>query len=267
MSHAAASTPAGYVRLDGARGARIVALSDCAEAVAKLMAGGTLYDVAARLRHGPVFQGRAPAYGLRLERAAGEPLHVVVRHNWHGGALARITGDRFLGAGRTDLELAASIRLRDAGVPTPRVVATVIYPAGPGFSRADVATELVTSARDLGACLEDDDLAQRQRALAATGALLDLMTAAGARHHDLNAKNVLIHAPRDDAWTAYLLDVDRVQFLPPRDASVTAGNVDRLLRSIDKRRRLLGARVTDGELAALRDRRTGASRPRPPHPN
>jgi len=258
---AASGAPAGYRRLEGPRGARIVALSGLAQPIARLLDGGTLYELAARLGHGPDFHGRAPAYGLRIDRESAQPAHVVVRHNWHGGALARLTGDRFLGSGRTALELDASVRLRDAGVPTPRVVATVTYPAGMGFSRADVATELILDSRDLASCLEDADLATRQRALAATGGLLDLLSAAGARHHDLNAKNVLIHAPSHGEWTAYVLDVDRVRFLAPHDISVTRGNVERLLRSIGKRRRLNGALVTDGELAGLRDRCIAASRP------
>lgn len=259
---ARANLPAGYVRLDGPRGVRITTLADFASPIAALLQDGvTLYEAAARSGHGPVFHGRAPAYGLRLQIGdAGRVERLVVRHNLHGGAFARITGDRFFGPGRTELELGASLRLRDAGIPTPRIAATVTYPAGLGCTRADVATELVAASQDLGAYLVDADLARRQRALAATGALLDLLAAAGARHHDLNAKNVLIQAPEAGPWKAHALDVDRVEFLSPRDGAVMDRNVDRLLRSIEKHRRLHGALVTDGELVALRDRRTGASR-------
>jgi hypothetical protein len=190
----------------------------------------------------------------------------VVRHNWHGGAFAWPTGDRFWGAGRTDIELRASERLRAAGVMTPRIVAVITYPAGAGLRRADVATELVPNARDLGAHLCDPEAAARTRAIAAAGGLLRALAAADARHHDLNVKNVLLRRSPTGELEPYVLDVDRVTFHPPRAAAVMRGNVERLLRSARKWRRLRGARVTEAELAAWQALCTAPSTPRPPNP-
>ena len=137
----------------------------------------------------------------------------------------------------------------------------VTYPAGPGFSRADVATRLVPDARDISGCLCDTDPATRKRAVAAAGALFGytgvgtlLLSEAGARHHDLNVKNVLLRHRPDAGFQPYVLDVDRVTFHEPHDPDVIRGNAERLLRSARKWRRLHGARVTDAELTAWQAR-------------
>jgi hypothetical protein len=59
------------------------------------------------------------------------------------------------------------------------------------------------------------------------------LAAAGAQHPDLNLKNVLISS-RDDGYSAYLLDVDRVAFHVPGDPMVARANLDRLLHSLRK---------------------------------
>ena len=74
--------------------------------------------------------------------------------------------------------------------------------------------------------------------------LVAALSRAGARHHDLNAKNVLI------ADQAMVLDVDRVQFgWKPQDA--LAHNLARLDRSLRKRRERLGERISDEEIALM----------------
>jgi hypothetical protein len=72
--------------------------------------------------------------------------------------------------------------------------------------------------------------------------------AIGARHADLNVKNILL---RDDAGTlnAMVLDVDRVVFDEPR--IVHDLNLERLLRSARKWQTVHGARVTKDELDEL----------------
>jgi hypothetical protein len=190
VSGGGAAPPPGYVR--GRRGvAELVARADVAAAIETALAtSGTLYDYAARHPAARAFQGRAPAYAAPLP---GGGLPVVVRHSWHGGLLAPLTGDRFLRPTRAGAELAAAVRLAESGVPTPELVAYVLYPAGPLLGRADVATREVPAARDLG-----DVLAARGAPagwLPALLALLDGLARAGARHPDLNVKNVLLAGP------------------------------------------------------------------------
>jgi hypothetical protein len=59
--------------------------------------------------------------------------------------------------------------------------------------------------------------------------LLAALTRAGAVHPDLNARNIVVAGK-----TAYVLDVDRVYFLPPDDPRVVARNRARLVRSARK---------------------------------
>lgn len=184
------------------------------------------------------------SYAIPLPRSG---IPVVVRHNRHGGLLAGLTGDRFLPPTRAPYELDVARRLADAGVPTPEVVAIAVYAAG-AFRRSDTVTREVAPARDLASALVADD-DERATALSATARLVAALSAAGARHHDLNVKNVLLEE-RDEGMRALVLDVDRVTFETPA-AVVVERNLARLLRSARKWRDRYGARVSEGELAAL----------------
>jgi hypothetical protein len=196
------------------------------------------------------FHGRATAWGATLPK--GGP-SVVVRHAWHGGLFAAFTGDRFLWPGRAPWELEASERLRAAGVPTPAVVAYVLYPAGPGFCRCDVATARLPEGADLPKAWRDAAPAQREGLLTATAALVRALGHVGAHHEDLNAKNVYV-SPEGAGWRAFALDVDRVRFLPPSDGRATALNLSRLQRSLRKHRDRHGLDITEDHLALLERR-------------
>lgn len=175
-----------------------------------LSAGTTLHTWAGRTPGARALRGRGTSYAVRL----GD-MPVVVRHSWHGGLLAPVTRDLFLAPTRAPHELAVSLRLRAAGVPTPEVVAYATYTALAGLERADVVTREIS-----GHELDSPEGAD---------ALLSAMSRAGAVHPDLNMRNVLV-----DGATAYVLDVDRVYFLPPDDPRVTERNSARLLRSARK---------------------------------
>src|SRR5690606_19534813 len=114
-------------------------------------------------------QGRATAWGAVLP---GGGIPVVVRHAQHGGLLRAITGDRFLAQGRAAHELAVSERLRAEGVPTPELVAYVVYPAGPLFSRIDVATRRLPAGDDLPSAWAAASADERNGMLDATAGLL-----------------------------------------------------------------------------------------------
>jgi lipopolysaccharide kinase (Kdo/WaaP) family protein len=243
VSHAE-GLPAGYVRFR-LRHTDVVALAECASTVRKALAGDTLYGFAAHHPARRALEGRIPVYAIPFPDDA---TRVVVRHATHGGALARFTGDLFL-TPRAPIELAASRRLHDAGVPTPQVVAYAIY-GGVLVRRADVATREVRG-RDLVAWLGDDlDAASREVVFDAVVALLAALANAGAWHPDLNAKNVLIDH-HEGALRAWVLDVDRVTFGAPHDASIVGANAQRLVRSLEKWRRTRGLRVSDEEIARV----------------
>ncbi|HET9455493.1 MAG TPA: lipopolysaccharide kinase InaA family protein [Gemmatimonadaceae bacterium] len=236
--------PPGYERLLQAH-AVAVARSDVIPALRQALTGfdgsrSTLHDCAARTHGARALRGRGTAWTMTL----GER-RVVVRHNLHGGMFAAITGDRFLAPTRAPRELEVSLALLARGVRTPEVLAYVLYPPGAVIQRADVATAEITSGRDLADVLRNDGAHARESALAATADLVASLSRAGARHHDLNAKNVLI--ARDGAW---VLDVDRVA-LGQSPADALEGNMARLARSLRKWRQRFGVEISDAEIGLV----------------
>ena len=177
---------------------------------------------------------------------------VVVRHSRHGGLLAPVTGDRFLPPTRAPHELRTALRLAEAHVPTPEVIAYATYPAGAMFRRSDVATREVVGGKDLGDVLaRAGDGEARTKALGATAELLRALERAGARHPDLNVTNVLIVATDGLPPRALVLDVDRVVFGERGDVRIGAANVRRLLRSAHKLRANGRITISDEELSRL----------------
>jgi len=242
-----ADPPAGFVRVT-AGGCVAVTLAAHEEDARRMLHEGSLYEAAARDLGARPLHGRGVAYAVVLP-ATGT--RAVVRHNRHGGMLAPLTRDLFLPPTRAPHELAIARRLRELGVPTPEVLMYGTSPAPFPFQRADVVTREIVGGRDLSTYMKSgaSDV-ERRAAWEATRALVRTMNAAGARHHDLNVKNVLL-APGADGLVAHLLDVDRVTFGAPGDPDVARGNVARLLRSARKWRDERGAVFAEEELAAL----------------
>ena len=251
--------PDGYERTE-MHGAVAVALRTQLEAVRAALQSGTLYDYAARHEEARSLSGRGIAYAVPLPGGT----RVVVRHNRHGGLLAPISRDRFFAPTRAPYELAASLRLAANDVPTPQIVAYAVYPAGPLLRRSDVASREVPDASDLATMLTGADATERKAALDASAKLIGTLSGCGARHHDLNVKNVLLArgSARATGLTAYVLDVDRVEFGRPGDSRITEGNLDRFIRSARKWREIHGARVDDSDLVRIAAvvRRIAASR-------
>jgi hypothetical protein len=250
VSEAGPSAPAGYTRLT-VRDATVVTRHDAVAGVeAALRDAPSLHGWAARVPDAQAFQGRATAWGATLPK--GGPA-VVVRHAWHGGLFAALTGDRFLWPGRGPWELEASERLRAAGVPTPAVVAYVLYPAGPGFCRCDVATARLPEGADVPQVWRDTAPPQRESIITSVAVLVRALGLVGAFHEDLNAKNIYL-AREASGWRAFALDVDRVRFLSPGDGRATTHNLARLLRSLRKHRDRQGLDISASDLALLERR-------------
>ncbi|HEY2067498.1 MAG TPA: lipopolysaccharide kinase InaA family protein [Gemmatimonadaceae bacterium] len=223
-----------------------------------MLAEGMPHQAAARDLAARPLSGRGTAYAIALPVTR---VPVVVRHNRHGGLLASLRSDLFLPPTRAPHELRVALQLADAGVRTPSILMYAIERVGPLLRRADVVTREVTESRDLAAYMSPDgDERSRAEAWAATRELLRSLRDAGARHHDLNVKNVLL--ARDTVGGplhAWVLDVDRVELGRPGDRSAHAANVARLLRSARKWRDERGAEFDEEEL----DDREGTP-PQPP---
>jgi len=211
------------------------------------MAGGSLHGWAASQPLARAMQGRTTAWATALPGG----VEVVVRHSRHGGILAPITGDRFLAPTRAPAELAAALRLADAGVPTPEVLAYAVYPALGPLARADVATGLlrglVLPEAWRAAAGED----ARSPLVEALATLLAALRRAGAHHPDLNVRNVLV-LDAASGPVAAVLDVDRMVFGAAGDAGPAARNLRRLIRSVAKERAGYGLDLTARQVERLR---------------
>ena len=220
-----------------------------------VLADGVTLHESARGSAERVLEGRGPVYVMPATVSGGA--RWAVRRYRRGGWL-RSLDDRYLigGTPRPFRELAASEAVRARRVPTPVVVCAAVYRNGM-FYRGDLVTEYVADSRDLASVMFPDaadacgsDEAIRVAALVATGRLLRQMAAAGVRHRDVNAKNVLLHGDPADPG-ALLLDLDRcVVDDPPRPAPVEPV-YRRLLRSLAKWEARTGRRLSDEETAAL----------------
>jgi hypothetical protein len=238
--------PPGYERLLLGH-AVAVARSDLSQNVrrALVQADGTrstLHEYAAKQPSARRLQGRDTAYAVPLPQCVER---VVIRHNRHGGLFGALTRDLFFSPTRAPYELEASIRLAALGIPTPPIVAYALYPPGGLLQRSDIVSREIPGSRDLAYVLVQEGPSERAAALSSTAELLAMLARAGARHHDLNAKNVLL---TPDA--AYVLDVDRVSFSGNHDA-VFEGNLARLTRSLHKWRDRWRANISETEIDAL----------------
>jgi hypothetical protein len=177
---------------------------------------------------------------------------VVVRRSRHGGLLAPLTGELFVGRTRAPHELEVSLRLAREGIPTPEILAYSTYEVAPLLRRADVATREVPGAADLAATLAGDrEPSSVREAVRAVARLLARMASVGARHPDLNVRNVLIARDENGQREAWLLDVDRVWFDTPRHPRVREANLSRFARSARKLQQREGLPLGDGEMALL----------------
>ena len=241
--------PAGYVRVTAGR--YTVVTRDVLDGDARaLLADGTLYEAAARDLGARTLEGRGTSYAIALPVSG---TRVVVRRNRHGGLFAPLTRDLFLPPTRAPYELAVALRLDALGVRTPPVVMYGVERVHALFRHADVVTREVIGGRDLSTYMMPREHADsREAAWSATRALVASLNAAGAWHHDLNVKNILL-APgeRGGGLDAWVLDVDRVEFGEVDSTRVRMGNTARLLRSARKWRDERGATFDEREMAAL----------------
>lgn len=248
MSRAGGRTPPGYERLQRP-GVDAVARTTVAGAVGEALSSGSLYAYAAHHPAARPLRGRGVAYAVPLPDGA---TRVIVRRSRHGGWLAPVTRDIFVGSTRAPHELEVSLRLAREGIATPEVIAYSTYPVAPLLRRADVATREVDGGLDLAATLEREPGAESVRdAVRVVARLLARMASAGVRHPDLNVRNVLIARDANGHREAWLLDVDRVWFDTPRHPRVREANLSRFARSARKLREREGLPLGEGEMALL----------------
>ena len=130
----------------------------------------------------------------------------ALRHCRRGGLVARLLGDRYLCLGehaaRPVREFLLTHFLWRLGLPVAPPVAVRLVRNGL-IGRGDLVTRRIDSARTLAMRLVAGDLEVRD--WLAVGRTIAQFHAAGVRHADLNAHNVLF----DAEGTVYLIDFDR----------------------------------------------------------
>ncbi|NJD18834.1 MAG: hypothetical protein FIA95_06075 [Gemmatimonadetes bacterium] len=233
------SLPEGYRRVAGL-GAWGFARGDAAPWLEELLrTGETAHAWSAREPLRRRLTGRGATWAVPAPvRGPGSASGWVVRHYHRGGAMARVLVDRYVAAGavRPLAALRASLEVARRGIPTPAVVAGLVYPAPP-FYRADLVTEEIPGGVDLARVRfggGGTDVAPGP-ALAAAGALVRRLGAAGVRHADLSAGNIVLERVCDGV-RAWVVDLDGCRF----GSGGGTGAGDALLRRLERSLRKLG---------------------------
>ncbi len=153
---------------------------------------------------------------------------LVVRHLSHGGALRKITGERFLNPSRSLRELNISCYLREAGIKTPEILAIRIVRQGI-FCNIAVISRLVPDSEDFLTRMERDS-AECNVIMHRTGRLIRKMHDLNIYHADLHIKNILL----DHELKPMLLDLDAASHHQQLGEKMKARNLNRYIRSCNK---------------------------------
>jgi len=155
----------------------------------------------------------------------------VLRHYRRGGAVARLSRDRYLwlGADRTRsfAEFRLLAALREQGLPVPVPLAARFWRPDPLRYSADLLMLRIPRTRSLAEHLPG--ILGEPAMMGRLGATLARFHRAGVAHADLNAHNILL----DDAARWWVVDLDRGRWRRP-DASWWTSKLDRLQRSLRK---------------------------------
>lgn len=160
----------------------------------------------------------------------GEFGRAVLRHYRRGGAVARISADRYIWRGasatRSMAEFRVLSRMYSRGLPVPRPLAAAYWRQGLGY-RAAIMIERVDDSRTLTQFVRSGDPSGDWPQIIAQS--IFFMHEAGFWHADLNAYNILLDA-HGKAW---LIDFDKA-----REGRLSSknriNNLKRLRRSLIK---------------------------------
>ena len=160
----------------------------------------------------------------------------ALRHYRRGGAVARLTADRYLWTGlhrsRAFREWRLLRRLHDDGLPVPNPVAAHVSRSGFTY-RGDIITARIADTRSMATAMAAGEM--DERTWKAVGATLRRFHDRGVDHADLNAHNVLL----DRRGRVFLVDFDRSGIRS--GTSWKQRNLGRLQRSLHKISRQSGA--------------------------
>lgn len=177
--------------------------------------------------------GRAPVWFFTYQNH-----RMVLRHYWRGGFVAHLTPDRFIWQGlrrsRPWRELHILMQLRELGMTVPNPVgAKIERDRHRLLYRADIVTEEIPNALPL----PDFFRAARSRnehknVCIKAGIAIAQLHALGAKHADLNVRNILVSPPGEIS----VIDWDKGSISTTGKTNSTSARrtLERLRRSIKK---------------------------------
>lgn len=152
-----------------------------------------------------------------------------LRHYFRGGKAVLLSRDRYLYTAQARVRSFAEFRLlaklKALGLPTPKPVAARYRRRGLSYT-ADLITEWIAGARTLANILPESE--DPTGIMSRVGTTLAHFHAAGVRHADLNAHNILVGS-NGEVW---LVDFDRAQLRKP--GAWHSRPLQRLRRSLRK---------------------------------
>ena len=204
-----------------------IARGACAAAIARGEADFILSGVGAR--QDVPGSGRGPLARLTL---AGIP--AVGKRALHGGLLGPLLGGLYVGSRRLLDQLRASVRLAQAGVPTPEILAVGSRRVAGIFRAQAIVAREIPGARNLHV-LTGERLSgvRRREILDRAASVLRDMHDAGFEHADLNLAN-LVWGRSPAGETLFVVDLERGRFANPMRAGVRIRALARLVRSCEK---------------------------------
>lgn len=200
--------------------------------------------IRARLAEADGAHGRAAIAVATLGSGAGR---VALRGLRRGGWLGPLLGGALANAHRPFLELAVTVRLREAGAPVPRPLFAVAWRRGAVWNAA-LGTAFVDDAADAATLLAAPPPRPRlRRILAAAGRAVRRFHDVGGTHPDLHAGNLLVRegSERVEVW---IVDLDGALAGAPQGPSARMAQLMRLYRSLHKRGLLAAAGGPRGAL-------------------
>ncbi|TET38197.1 MAG: hypothetical protein E3J72_03785 [Planctomycetota bacterium] len=171
------------------------------------------------------FEGRMTAHSIPL----GDGRRMVVRHYAHGGALRKLTGDRFSKPQRFVDELAVTAKAIAAGVNAPKPLGVVIQKSGPFYKADNLSLEIPDATDMLALAKGNNGLAVLALSVAPIARQVRKLHDAGIFHADLHLKNILFSKDK-----CYIIDFDAAKDRGTLPAPARRENLFRLLRSVEK---------------------------------
>ncbi len=155
----------------------------------------------------------------------------VLRHYRRGGAIARLSRDRYLWGGEARVRSVAELRLLETlqarGLPVPAPIAAAWWRDAATYRAAIIVARIPgthTLASELSSGVDNEG------GWNAAGGMIARFHDAGLEHGDLNAHNILFDA-NGKPW---LIDFDKSHLHPTADRRRAEANMERLERSIRK---------------------------------